>query len=395
MKFQNEKKELWRYASKNLEAPVRGTSKQPPLPHPHPLQRLPQPQERPMTTQSSQLALLGGYGESSISTATIFGEEIVCTPPPPYSSVSELDCSNSVTIPDYTLTLRKHPAYHNEKGMETSLSATESDMGYSRKIVAISRDGCRYANTGDIMYADEHNKLNETSTSSSSQLTFELQMKARQSSRHSIIQPQSNQQMASTATIAAPTTTITTTTTSFAATAAKILRNCCGGTFGSSNSFSIPPTNSCNNNNNSCNKTIYNHPKNGVGVQTANSYNFPPEQHFNTLMKQLKASQISSLLKAVKSRHDQILPMPTPVSNSSNASSSSSLRYSNHLTNCILVRRAEILGEEPYVIAYRLFFWRDLKNASQIKRLPVCPNERDPVYVCCNPLHWCRILDTG
>ncbi|GBP08817.1 hypothetical protein EVAR_70211_1 [Eumeta japonica] len=85
-------------------------------------------------------------------------------------------------------------------------------------------------------------------------------------------------------------------TTSFAATAAKILRNCCGGTFGSSSSITAP-----SNPNTYNNKIKYEHSKSGADHMTTNGKNYLPEQYFSILMKQLKASQISLLLKAVKS----------------------------------------------------------------------------------------------
>ncbi|XP_065371095.1 uncharacterized protein Dad [Calliphora vicina] len=396
MKFQSEKKELWRYASKNLTAPVRGTTRQQPLPHRLPHQRHPQPRELgAMMTQSPQATLLGcgdGYGESSTSSTTtsmsMLRQENVSTPPPPYSSVPELDCSSMATQQDYRLTFRQHQTYPTDGETETSVSATDSDTAYSRKQAPSSRDGCNYVNAGDIMLVDDYEKLNETSSSSSYQLTAELQKKARRMSPQPNI-PTNPQVVATSAT-----TTTASSTTSFAATAAKILRNCCGGTFGSSNSVTTTPSNTIastnNNNNNTCNKLNYEHSTSGVD-HSATSHNYPPEQYFNTLMKQLKGSQISSLLKAVKSRHDQVIPIMPPATSTT---SSQRCCVANYQTNCILIRRADILGEEPYVIACRLFFWRDLKNASQLKRLPVCPNERDTVYVCCNPLHWCRILET-
>ncbi|KAI8119534.1 hypothetical protein FF38_01976 [Lucilia cuprina] len=394
MIFQSEKKELWRYASKNLTAPVRGMTRQQPLPHRLPHQRLPQSREfATRTQQSPQSTLLGccdGYGESSTSSMSMLRQENVSTPPPPYSSVPQLDCSTNAMEQDYRLTFRQHQTYATDGETETSVSATDSDTGYNRK-QAPSRDGCNYVNTGDIMHADDYEKLTETSTSSSYQLTAELQKKARRTSPQPIVP--TNPPVVVNSTIA----TTASSTTSIAATAAKILRNCCGGTFGSSNSVTTNPsnTNTSHNNNNTCNKVNYEHSRSGSD-QVANNgsiINYTPEQHFSALMKQLKNSQITSLLKAVKSRHDQVIPI-TPATSTTSSNSSQRCCVANYQTNCILIRRAEILGEEPYVIACRLFFWRDLKNASQLKRLPVCPNERDPVYVCCNPLHWCRILET-
>lgn len=61
-------------------------------------------------------------------------------------------------------------------------------------------------------------------------------------------------------------------------------------------------------------------------------------------------------------------------------------------THCVLVPRGVIEGEEPHVIACRIWRWPDLRYADELKRIPSCPNERDPVYVCCNPSHWSHRL---
>jgi hypothetical protein len=64
-------------------------------------------------------------------------------------------------------------------------------------------------------------------------------------------------------------------------------------------------------------------------------------------------------------------------------------------TDCVLVQRGLIDGEEPQVIACRLWRWSDLYDSHAIKRIPTCPNEKDPVYVCCNPAHWSRVHHIG
>lgn len=64
-------------------------------------------------------------------------------------------------------------------------------------------------------------------------------------------------------------------------------------------------------------------------------------------------------------------------------------------TNCVLVPRSAIDGEEPHVIACRIWRWADLRCADELKRIPSCPNEMDPVYVCCNPTHWYRHTRSG
>ncbi|KAM7362988.1 daughters against dpp isoform 1-T4 [Cochliomyia hominivorax] len=405
MKFQSEKKELWRYASKNLTTPVRGTTRPQPLPHRLQHQRHPQSSEYAMMmTNSFQPTSLGccdDYGESSVSSKTtmsLLRQENISTPPPPYSSVPELDCSSNSAILDYRRTFHHQQTYPTDGATETSVSVTDSDAGYGQKQTP-NKDGCKCVNSGDIMFAEDYGKLNDSSTSSSYKLTTELQKKV----RHLSPQPKipTNPQI-----VAATTTTSTSSTTSFAATAAKILRNCCGGTFGSSNSATTVASNRnvVNNNNttttaisNTCNIQKHEHSKSTLNYTTnscSNNNNYSNEQYFDTLMKQLKGNQISLLLKAVKSRHDQIIPILPANSNNSSISLSQRCSVATYQTNCILIRQADILGEEPYVTTCRLFLWRDLKSASQLKRLPVCPNKRDTVSVCCNPLHWCRILET-
>ncbi|XP_005182029.2 mothers against decapentaplegic homolog 6 [Musca domestica] len=404
MKFQSEKKELWRYASKNLTTPVRGTTRQPPPPHRLPPQHHPHASERSLSRQQTFYCDVSGESSSTMSL-----RPQLSTPPPPYSATAvDMDCVNPR---DYCQTFRQPQAYVTDGETETSLSATESETGYGQR-----PGGYSYVNTGDIMHVDEYEKLNEISSGSSSSnntttsstnstSTFHLTKDLSRMVERTVTTPRRAQSKTNISlnpvatTLVNSATTLTSATTSFAATAAKILRNCCGGGFGSSNSivtatsstnhdpFSLNPTTTmttttvANNNNNStmpCNKESYENSKNMA--TSAKTY-------FDALMKELKARQITSLLKAVKSRHE-------PTTKSSTAAACSSNSVTTYQTNCILMRRAEILGEEPYVIVCRLFLWRDLNNSSQLKRLPVCPNERDPVYVCCNPLHWSRILET-
>ncbi|XP_075148035.1 daughters against dpp [Haematobia irritans] len=388
MKFQSEKKELWRYASKNLITPVRGMTRQPPLPHRLPLQRHPQgsyhqrqeEEQQCLLSQYPQISCCGDSGENSTSMSM---RPQVSTPPPPYSSVAELDCSM----------VAQQQGFSTEGETETSLSTTETSLSetasYGRRPTrSTNNGGYNYVNTGDIMYVDDYEKLNENSSDSNSS-GYHLTKKVERMPNQRLSISRAGASAPTTNFAPAPSTTVSSATASFAATAAKILRNCCGASFGSTNSVAAVPTTSphasVNNNNTTCNKRNYESSK----KQSVDASNFQAEVYFNALMKQLKARQISSLLKAVKSRHDPVI-----TSSMGGASSSGRSSMTTYHTNCILMRRAEILGEEPYVIVCRLFLWRDLSNSSQLKRLPVCPNERDPVYVCCNPLHWCRILET-
>lgn len=105
-------------------------------------------------------------------------------------------------------------------------------------------------------------------------------------------------------------------------------------------------------------------------------------QSFRTLMSQLKKeSQLETLCMAIEGL------LATDVS------SKSLSQYQP--TDCVLVPRQLIHGEEPQVIACRLWRWSDLYDPSEIKRIPKCPNEKDPIYVCCNPAHWSRLCLPG
>ncbi|XP_037923181.1 mothers against decapentaplegic homolog 6 [Hermetia illucens] len=61
-------------------------------------------------------------------------------------------------------------------------------------------------------------------------------------------------------------------------------------------------------------------------------------------------------------------------------------------TDCVLIQREAIMKEEPNVIACRFWRWPDLQCATELKRIPECPNNADPVYICCNPYHWGRLF---
>ncbi|XP_059220146.1 mothers against decapentaplegic homolog 6 [Stomoxys calcitrans] len=419
MKFQSEKKELWRYASKKPESPktpvlgtnrsvrgsnrtVRGTNRQC-----HPLQHLPQHethrrqlllrQEEEEQQNYPQMLYCDVSCESSNSLSM---RPQVSTPPPPYSSVAALDCSmvpQSYQQP--MLMFRQHQGYATtDVETETSLSTTETSLSetasYGRRQTRSSNNaGYNYANTGDMMLVDDCEKLNESSSGSSSS-TYHLPRKIEQtmatSQRRSISRTTGTTITACSAP-AANNTSVTSVTGCLAATAVKFLMNCCGVSFGSTNSVAAPsnttsPSHQANNNNNTtCNKQNYESSK------KIPANNYPDKDYFNAFTKKLNSHQISLLLKAVKSRREPAAKL-APLSGA--GSSERSSMTMTHQTNCILVPREQILGEEPNVIVCRLFLWEDLNNSSQLKRLPVCPNERDPVYVCCNPLHWCRILET-
>lgn len=93
---------------------------------------------------------------------------------------------------------------------------------------------------------------------------------------------------------------------------------------------------------------------------------------FCALAKKLKDSQIQTMCQAVENS-----------------------ALDGQSTHCVLVPRGAIEGEEPHVIACRIWRWPDLMYSDELKRIPSCPMELDPVYVCCNPSHWSRLSQAG
>lgn len=110
-------------------------------------------------------------------------------------------------------------------------------------------------------------------------------------------------------------------------------------------------------------------------------------QMFRALMSQLKKdSQLETLCQAVEGL------FATDASHASNRA----LPHHYQPTDCVLVpRQMTILGEQPQIVACRLWRWSDLYAPNEIKPIPKCPNEKDPIYVCCNPAHWSRLYTTG
>lgn len=107
---------------------------------------------------------------------------------------------------------------------------------------------------------------------------------------------------------------------------------------------------------------------------TTNQIDFAQQIYpmFCALMKKLKEPQMQTLCQAVEKD-----------------------AFDGQLTHCVLVPRGTIDGEEPHVIACRIWRWPDLQSAKELKRIPSCPNEMDPVYACCNPSHWNRLSQPG
>ncbi|EDW44785.1 GM15202 [Drosophila sechellia] len=151
-----------------------------------------------------------------------------------------------------------------------------------------------------------------------------------------------------------------------------MFRKCCGGATESTNGSTLT-----------------------IPVSTARATAYPPQtqvqngkrfrEDFEALIKQLKRKQRNELILAVQSRVDP------PTKTQRNVVEPTTTTAPTYL-QCILIPCKTQTVWEPHVTASRLFFWKELWNAKELKRLPICPAARDCIYMCCNPLHWFRIL---
>lgn len=159
-------------------------------------------------------------------------------------------------------------------------------------------------------------------------------------------------------------------------TAAKVFRNCCGGGDCSTNSNTA-----CRMAHQKISYSSDSDSNQSTGLKTIDV----SKKTFQGLYGMLKENQIATLLQAVVNRQ---------AGGGVGGAHVPSVEQRN-IMDCVLVPRERILGQEPNVIACRLWVWSDLKNSSELKRVPLCPNEKDRVYVCCNPNHWSRLTLPG
>lgn len=355
------KKELLRYATRNNPATcdADGTQiptqqPQPPL-HPHRL--------HPQQTQLSDNCCCCLFASESPAASM----RQLNTPPPPYCSIPcSMDCSGSYR-------LLSQPVHDHVTDM-----SVESDCSYTNC-------GSSYASSGAELLSDENEQYPPTQHYS-------------QAAQHA--DPYAN--LNSNTVRLLPTAAAATT---FAATAANMFRNCCGGgggdhsTDSSSNGSlmrnSPKSTGSQRHFLNHRQRTVPStcplHPHGqatqsvarggaggGGGATTAMRHR-TLSQNLNALLKPFKNKQIAELLQAVKSRVDPPASSPTYL-------------------QCILIKCVSPVDEDQHVTTCQMFFWSDLRGRGELRRLPTCPSARDCVYVCCNPLHWYRIMqpiDTG
>lgn len=88
------------------------------------------------------------------------------------------------------------------------------------------------------------------------------------------------------------------------------------------------------------------------------------------LLKRFKESQLEMLLAAIESRGAD-------------------------LSACVLLPRDQPPMLDPRLLCCQLWRWPDLRQATELKRLPVCRSSKDTVYICCNPYHWSRLCKPG
>ncbi|XP_030369593.1 mothers against decapentaplegic homolog 6 [Scaptodrosophila lebanonensis] len=349
---ENKKKELLLYAEKNYAATCDGPPTQPPQlpppPHPH----------HPQTPNTSSRSSVGSFNCYSDESNSTLMQEQSHTPPPPYSSMScAIDCSSSE---------RQHQHHQHQHlkhlvfpadgvAADVSVSVTEG-LGSEPQPVC-TKGGYSCGNFGDDMLVDENKQWRLAP---------------------SCIHYHSDPSRPSPTSPATPTTF--TTATNFAMSAANIFRNCCGGSdhLSESSSDSLHPSSKRASRHhyhqNDANLSFPTCPNpRGLNTSTCPLTATPPAlaQEVEALTKQLKQKQVAALLDALKSR------------NGKNTTS---------YLDCILIKKNQLAVEEKHVTVCRLFLWKNLRSAVELKRLPICSSAHDCIYDCCNPLHWYRVI---
>ncbi|KAM8703496.1 hypothetical protein ACLKA7_008166 [Drosophila subpalustris] len=365
------KKELLRYASRNNPATcdAGGT----PMPMQRPQQQLPQHQRLPQTSVANCCCCCAN------DPATM---RQLNTPPPPYCLIScSIDYSGSyLQSRQRSATDQQQLIYCTDAEAEADMSVSASASANEDSDYSYIKGGCSYASSGAELLSTE-NGLCPTPVEEG---TVPVYYNA-----HTHPEP-----------VRLPPTT-------FAATAANMFRNCCGGgggghtTDSSSGSITrtspldsrrhvlsrqrtfIPPTNS---NTTATTCPIHPHPPTVVNTAGAALRHRTLNQNLNALLKPFKSKQITELLQAVKSRVD-----PPPKGNWL-AMNSAVISSTPSYLQCILIKCTSPLDEDQHVTTCQLFFWSDLRDGRELRRLPLCPSARDYVYTCCNPLHWYRII---
>ncbi|XP_001979805.3 mothers against decapentaplegic homolog 6 [Drosophila erecta] len=334
MIFPNEKKALWRLASSNNQS--NGVPAAPPAqpPRPPPPPHRPRPHHRP--------PCFGYYEEHSLAMRQ--------TPPPPYSSMPcAMDCSSSNSSScGQSLSLSQGQNHNNNNNNSHSYRRLPNHMDLlspppSACDPYCTAPGCSCASSCDDMLIDGSD--------------LDQDQNQDRKMDQGPVQPVDRRMISAT-------------------TFATMFRKCCGGATESISGSTLT-----------------------IPVSTVKATAHPPltqvqngkrmREDFAALMKQLKRKQRIALLDAVQSR------VSPPTRTKRDVVEQTTTTTAPTYLQCILIPSEPCKTQtdwEPHVAASRLFFWKELTNGKELKRLPVCPAARDCIYMCCNPLHWFRIL---
>ena len=110
----------------------------------------------------------------------------------------------------------------------------------------------------------------------------------------------------------------------------------------------------------------------GSPTETAEDLEFKSVAH--AMLKRLKEKQLEALIDSIESKGGEE-------------------------GECVLIPKGDNrLGKRTMsslVLCCRLWRWSDLTNSTELKRLPCCKSENDPIYDCCNPYHWSLLTQPG
>uniref|UniRef100_B3P3I3 GG21962 n=1 Tax=Drosophila erecta TaxID=7220 RepID=B3P3I3_DROER len=323
MIFPNEKKALWRLASSNNQS--NGVPAAPPAqpPRPPPPPHRPRPHHRP--------PCFGYYEEHSLAMRQ--------TPPPPYSSMPcAMDCSSSNSSScGQSLSLSQGQNHNNNNNNSHSYRRLPNHMDLlspppSACDPYCTAPGCSCASSCDDMLIDGSD--------------LDQDQNQDRKMDQGPVQPVDRRMISAT-------------------TFATMFRKCCGGATESISGSTLT-----------------------IPVSTVKATAHPPltqvqngkrmREDFAALMKQLKRKQRIALLDAVQSR------VSPPTRTKRDVVEQTTTTTAPTYLQCILIPSEPCKTQtdwEPHVAASRLFFWKELTNGKELKRLPVCPAARLHLYV--------------
>lgn len=100
----------------------------------------------------------------------------------------------------------------------------------------------------------------------------------------------------------------------------------------------------------------------------------------NMLFKKLEVPQLELLCAAVESKGEDL---------------SDCVLISREFQDYSSASKTVVGGVAVHVLCCQMWRWPDLRHADELKRLPMCGSQNDPVYMCCNPYHWSRLCEPG